>query len=791
MNSRPATPPAIRRAALESLEQRTLLAGGVLDPTFGSGGKVETSFPNTAFSAARDAALQSDGKIIVLTDDNEPGRARLARFTAGGQPDSTFGSGGSVVLPFRPGAFAVRPDNRIVVAGYDLANSDNVLLARYTASGQVDSTFGGGDGQVSQPYFGGDQTGQKTITRLVIRPDDSRMFLAGDADPFDSGLTQFALSSYLESGDPNPQFGDQFSNGVLTEFGYTNHLADALLTPDGHIIAAGTLTVSDSHHPNVQQDFAVARYDEHGLRDNSFSGDGKLLIDFGDYPRNDPNSETDDAFDFAQSAALDSAGNLLVAGYSRDPTDDDPFYTALARVKPNGDLDPTFGPGGADGDGRVSLSLTAKVFTPNDVAALPTGKILVAAATQGATDIDFALARLNADGSLDTSFGTGGKVTTDFDADDLPNQLLLQSGKAILAGSSTNVTNPPGPSSSALAMARYTIEDVNQQTPFGGTPLSIPGTLQFENFDEGGEGVAYHDLDSANLGGAYRNTAVDIQPIPASSGGGNTLAFAKAGEWTEYTFNVPAGQSGQYDVALRIASLRGGGTFHLKIDGQRITSSLTAPNTADWQKYTTLKIGPIDLSAGTHVLRLAMDANDSIGYVANFDSAAFTRSGSRSPFKGTPFLPNQTIEAEDFDNGGEGLAYHDVDTANLGGVYRPGEGVDLQPAGDTGGGYNVGFAKAGEWLVYSLDIPTSMAQTYAIQVRVASLRGGGRFHLEIDGKNVAGFTAPSTGDWQKYTTLTSARNIPLSAGAHTLRLVMDTEDSTHYVANFNWMKLLP
>jgi len=80
--------------------------------------------------------------------------------------------------------------------------------------------------------------------------------------------------------------------------------------------------------------------------------------------------------------------------------------------------------------------------------------------------------------------------------------------------------------------------------------------------------------------------------------------------------------------------------------------------------------------------------------------------------------------------------------------------------------------------------------TFGIQVRVASLKGGGKFHFEMDGKTVAGFTAPNTGNWQKYVTLSSAKNIALSAGNHTLRLVMDVNDSTGYVANFNWMKII-
>src|SRR4051794_2142463 len=103
--------------AVEYLESRTLLAAGALDPTFGSNGTVEASFGGAVHSGAKDAALQSDGKIVVLTEGEDPDNARLARFTANGQLDPPFGSGGVVVLPFQRGVFAVRGDNKIVAAG--------------------------------------------------------------------------------------------------------------------------------------------------------------------------------------------------------------------------------------------------------------------------------------------------------------------------------------------------------------------------------------------------------------------------------------------------------------------------------------------------------------------------------------------------------------------------------------------------------------------------------------------------------------------------------------------------
>jgi uncharacterized delta-60 repeat protein len=166
-----------RRHFFEFLEQRRLLSGGVPDPSFGSGGKVVTDFPGTAFDAVGGSAIQSDGRIVVLSAGNDANSARLVRFTANGQLDATFGSGGSLFLSHRPGALALRGDDKIVIATQ--ADANNVLLARYTANGQVDTTFGGGDGQVVQPIFGGAQTGPKFIMKILVRPDNGTRVRAG------------------------------------------------------------------------------------------------------------------------------------------------------------------------------------------------------------------------------------------------------------------------------------------------------------------------------------------------------------------------------------------------------------------------------------------------------------------------------------------------------------------------------------------------------------------------------------------------------------------------------------
>ncbi len=169
-----------------------------------------------------------------------------------------------------------------------------------------------------------------------------------------------------------------------------------------------------------------------------------------------------------------------------------------------------------------------------------------------------------------------------------------------------------------------------------------------------------------------------------------------------------------------------------------------------------------------------------------------------APFAMTPFnlltnqaymqLPSLTdgiIQVENFDQGGEGVAYHDVESANLGlAADRQPFGVDIQTTTDTGGGYNVGYTKAGEWLNYSMNV--AVAGTYDLDVRVAYSSAGGQFHFELDGVNITGtMTMPNTGGVQTWKTMT-LKGIQLPAGQHVLRLVMDKNGPSGSVGNFNW-----
>ena len=159
-------------------------------------------------------------------------------------------------------------------------------------------------------------------------------------------------------------------------------------------------------------------------------------------------------------------------------------------------------------------------------------------------------------------------------------------------------------------------------------------------------------------------------------------------------------------------------------------------------------------------------------------------SGTAPPVAGPdPTSPTrQPTEAESFDLGDEGSAYHDCDATNNGGAYRPASGVDIEACAE--GGYNVGWMCAGEWIEYTVDV--AAAGPYVVEARVASQSTGGEFHLEFDGTDVTGaMLVPATGGWQTWTSIEARAE--LAAGAQIMRFA---NDSTSEEYNLNHFRLL-
>ena len=170
----------------------------------------------------------------------------------------------------------------------------------------------------------------------------------------------------------------------------------------------------------------------------------------------------------------------------------------------------------------------------------------------------------------------------------------------------------------------------SSSTPYSGTPVSIPGTIQAENFDNGGEGIAYHDTTAGNTGGAYRSTGVDLQ---ASSEGGYNIGWTAAGEWLNYT--VKTASAGTFTVGLRVASMSGG-TMHVGFNGpSNVWKTVAIPATGNWQKWTTVNL-TATLGGGVQQMTLLFDNGGvNLNYVTVGTASTTTTTTTTTTTSGT------------------------------------------------------------------------------------------------------------------------------------------------------------
>jgi len=389
----------------------------------------------------------------------------LNTFAKDGDLDPTFGTGGLVITDFGSFDFgqsiAIQPDGKIVAAGYTASGTKpyNFALARYTPTGILDSGFGSG-GLVITDFGSFTDIGQS----IAIQPD-GKIVVAGyttaipNLNNFAIDPANFALARYTPTGTLDSGFG---SGGiVITDFGSDDSGNSVAIQSDGKIIVAG----STASGPNLYN-FALARYTPIGTLDSGFGSGGLVITDFGSF------------FDIGQSIAIQPDGKIVAAGYTASGPNPNNF--ALARYTPTGILDSGFGSGGL-----VITDFGADDDSGNSVAIQPDGKIVVAGYTTAIPNLNnfandpanFALARYTPTGTLDSGFGSGGIVITDFGEDDSGNSVAIQSdGKIVVAGSTASGPNPIN-----FALARYTPTGI-LDSGFGSEGLVI---TDFGSFDIG------------------------------------------------------------------------------------------------------------------------------------------------------------------------------------------------------------------------------------------------------------------------------------------------------------------
>ncbi|HET6246253.1 MAG TPA: hypothetical protein VFE47_01015 [Tepidisphaeraceae bacterium] len=491
------------RQAVETLEQRLCLSAGASDPTFGLGG---TAFGELIpYGSASATALQSDGKIIAAGTDSGGGFA-LARFDANGLVDRTFGNGGKVYTNLGTPeetitAAAVQKDGKIVVVGnsQDQAQGkSSIVVARYLSTGALDTTFGT-KGLATISFLDFD-----TASSLVIQ-SNGNIVVGGMAQSGLSGANgDFALARLTTAGKLDTTFGA--AGRVMTAFPSAGGGIDSLLLqPNGDLVASGSVGTSEDGTGTFN--LTLARYLPSGALDTSFGTKG--IVSSAIIP---PLGEGGFGGAYVSAepvvAALQSNGKIDVATtgsiVTQPYSDSNTLY--VARFNINGSLDTTFGSKGltsyANGsfiqptdaliqkNGDIVVAGTSEYSTPvngieeflfvrfsttgvrgtvtntpladssggNEVsmvgAALeqPNQDIVMVGSSNIGTTSDFALARYTLAGTLDTSFGYHGAVQQSNGITGLVNGIATQSdGKILIVGSELTPDAATQPTDAAIA----------------------------------------------------------------------------------------------------------------------------------------------------------------------------------------------------------------------------------------------------------------------------------------------------------------------------------------------------
>jgi uncharacterized delta-60 repeat protein len=317
-----------------------LNTNGTLDTTFASHGVFSIRFSDVQ-NITIGVAVQPTQKILAV-GTGLPGRGQLIRLNSDGSQDTTFGNGGAVVLQVTPRVLAVQPDGKIIITGGGGNGGPVLSMTRYTADGQVDTTFGSGG---TAPLIGGDGS--------VAFQSDGKILVGSGTGDFFFGQTPGSLVRYKTDGSLDSVFG---INGQVAALSGAAALA---VVSNGQIVTGGATTSSAS-----------------------LSG---LVVGFG-----------------------------------------------LTEFFPTGTLTFLFGTHGgsiAPFQGFATAVISSLALQPNS--------FIVAGGTAGSAPVSvFALARYLPTGQLDTSFGTGGKVTTSFgNTTSSISAIALQSdGKIVAVG---------------------------------------------------------------------------------------------------------------------------------------------------------------------------------------------------------------------------------------------------------------------------------------------------------------------------------------------------------------------
>jgi uncharacterized delta-60 repeat protein len=519
-----------------------------------------------------------------------------------GALDPTFGSGGIVTNSIGPttnwngaAAVAIYPnagtanDGEIVAAGNGAGNQsgpnyvDGFAVARYQPNGTLDSSFGSG-GEVTTRLT-------STVSRAndVAIQSNGKIVAAGYAQN-PNGSKAFALVRYNLNGSLDATFGSGKNAGIV--LGITGVAESLAIQADGKFVVAGE-----------SGQFALLRYNTNGSLDTTFNGSGKVLTNFNGSASGGLFDAVDVAI-YPQSSTA-NAGKILLVGQLHNA--DGTYSIAVLRYKPNGTPDTTFGPG----TGYVLLNTSDNTSEPH-VAIQADDRLDVAFTNFGPATTEMSIARLQANGALDPSFGVDGIVITNHEMWDVATSIALQADGQIVVGGEETGYNP----AIALVVARFNSTDGSLDTTFGVDGFqTAPVPTQWDF----GVDVAIQPDGKIVLAGTHENS------------NGTDYAFALArflpsepqiGSFTSHFNPVTAG-SNLTLTASNITDANPGTTisqvaFYVDLNGTETLLGSVAQNSQGVWSYSFT----VNLAPGTYTL--IAQAEDSDGVIGDPSAISLT-----------------------------------------------------------------------------------------------------------------------------------------------------------------------
>jgi uncharacterized delta-60 repeat protein len=531
--------------------------GGSGDSTpndhFGTSGMVVTGFDGIGRVELRQLIAQPDGKMVgvgsAIGGNSWP---ILMRFDRNGSLDGDFGDTGIVLPDILNGRFhgiAVQGDGRLIAVGG--STSGGFLVARFSLDGTPDLSFNG-TGTVNTPVYAGAEA-------YAVTMQGDQIVVAGNA----GGGAGFAIARYTSDGSLDGSFdGDgklvTECQAYPTEVGISN---------DRIVVAGGRVYNGESSA------YYVTRYLSNGAPDPSFSGDGIATAGWG-------------ARVWLNDMVVQPDGKIVLAGIN-DALASDNF--SLCRFAADGTLDTGF-------NARAIADLGGSE-TAVSLAQQADGKLVVAGTTTaGSVPENLALARFSAEGTLDTSFGSLGRVITDLNARDFVSATTIQpDGRIVVAGGVVD-----GPRQS-LAMTRYFAADAGDTA----TGTNVPVQPQVIGSTEPAPIVVTFTSISAP-----GETTVETRPTTDTPPPGG---FSLAGGTIYYDLSTTATFAGPVEVCFAYDEAQVGNELTLTLNHYEneqwvdVTSRRDTENNLIYGSVSSLS--PFAIFQSVQIVQISVDRN--------------------------------------------------------------------------------------------------------------------------------------------------------------------------------------